>query len=232
MNVPDYLESAFQKYGSASKSCVAATVELALSATRFAEQIHQRNSTTCKNAKRAVTELVSQRIHDTSLASRLFHIDAMVKEFLKRSQNLSGIRSQGVLFAMLPVWKQAIQDNRLNEMIKDATTLSIHTAALSNSTVAATALTAISRAIISVSNALASLGSSAKRVDIQMEFTGRLMDILKQGVGNLVDADLAEESANLQAFQIKQQLGVQALAIANAGPQSILNLFAAQPLRL
>ena len=69
-------------------------------------------------------------------------------------------------------------------------------------------------------------GGFVKRVDIQAEFTGKLQDILKQGVGNLVDADLAEESANLQAFQIKQQLGVQALAIANAGPQSILALFA------
>ena len=47
----------------------------------------------------------------------------------------------------------------------------------------------------------------------------------KEDLGNLVDADLAEESAKLQALQIKQQLGVQALAIANAGPQSILALF-------
>ncbi len=107
----------------------------------------------------------------------------------------------------------------------DATTLAIHTAALTDATVAATALTAISKAIVSVSNALAALGSSAKRVDIQTAFTGKLMDILKQGVGNLVDADLAQESATLQALQIKQQLGVQALAIANAGPQSILALF-------
>ena len=57
------------------------------------------------------------------------------------------------------------------------------------------------------------------------DFTGKLQDILKQGVGNLVDADLAMESAALQALQIKQQLGVQALAIANAGPQSVLALF-------
>ena len=103
--------------------------------------------------------------------------------------------------------------------------LSITAADLGNSTKAATALTAVSQAIISVSNSLASLGSSAKRVDIQTEFTSKLMDILKQGVGNLVDADLAAESANLQSLQIKQQLGVQALAIANAGPQSILALF-------
>ncbi len=107
----------------------------------------------------------------------------------------------------------------------DATSLSLHTASLSNATVAATALTAISQAIIDVSNALASLGAGAKRVDIQADFTGKLMDILKQGVGNLVDADLSQESANLQAFQIKQQLGVQALSIANSGPQAIMQLF-------
>ncbi len=107
----------------------------------------------------------------------------------------------------------------------DATTLAIHSAGLSDATVAATALTAINSAIVRVSNALASLGSGAKRVDIQAEFTQKLMDIVKQGVGHLVDADLASESANLQAFQIKQQLGVQALAIANSGPQAILALF-------
>ena len=107
----------------------------------------------------------------------------------------------------------------------DATTLAIQTNLLSNASNAAIARTAIDAAITTVSNALASLGSAAKRVDIQAEFTGKLMDILKQGVGNLVDADLAEDRANLQAFQIKQQLGVQALAIANAGPTSILALF-------
>jgi flagellin len=107
----------------------------------------------------------------------------------------------------------------------DTTTLGILTVSLSSATTAATALTAVSQAIIDVSNALASLGSGAKRIDIQADFTGKLIDILKQGVGNLVDADLAQESANLQAFQIKQQLGVQALAIANAGPQAILSLF-------
>ena len=107
----------------------------------------------------------------------------------------------------------------------DTTTLGILTVSLSDATVAATALAAINTAIINVSNALASLGSGAKRVEIQGDFTGKLIDILKQGVGNLVDADLSQESANLQAFQIKQQLGVQALAIANQGPQAILQLF-------
>ena len=107
----------------------------------------------------------------------------------------------------------------------DATTLAIHTGSLNDATVAATALSALNSAIVTVSNALAALGASSKRVEIQRDFVGKLMDVLKQGVGNLVDADLAAESASLQALQIKQQLGVQALSIANQNPQSILSLF-------
>ena len=107
----------------------------------------------------------------------------------------------------------------------DATSLGIQSAGLTTSASAATALTQIETAIRSVSDKLAALGSVAKRIEIQGEFTTKLQDILKVGVGSLVDADLAEESAQLQALQIKQQLGVQALSIANAGPQSILSLF-------
>ena len=107
----------------------------------------------------------------------------------------------------------------------DSATLAISASDLTTSASAATALTAIDAAITSVSDKLAALGSSAKRIEVQSEFTAQLVDILKEGVGNLVDANLAEESARLQALQIKQQLGVQALSIANASPQSILALF-------
>ena len=107
----------------------------------------------------------------------------------------------------------------------DTTTLVIQSATLATAANAQTALTVINAAIISVSNALAIMGASSKRVDIQNEFVQKLTDVLKLGVGNLVDAYLAEESATLQALQIKQQLGVQALSIANQNPQSILALF-------
>ena len=104
----------------------------------------------------------------------------------------------------------------------DATTLSINASVLNTSAGAATALTAIDAAISSVSDKLAALGSVSKRIEVQSEFTTKLTDILKAGVGTMVDADLAEESAKLQSLQIKQQLGVQALSIANSGPQTIL----------
>ena len=107
----------------------------------------------------------------------------------------------------------------------DSTTLGISTSSLTSSANAASALTAIDSAISSVSDKLASLGSVSKRIEVQASFTTKLTDILKSGVGTLVDADLAEESAKLQSLQIKQQLGVQALSIANQSPQTILSLF-------
>ena len=113
----------------------------------------------------------------------------------------------------------------VSAQVMDTATLAISASDLTTSASAQTALTAIDSAIISVSDKLAALGSSAKRIEVQANFTAQLVDILKEGVGNLVDANLAEESARLQALQIKQQLGVQALSIANASPQSVLALF-------
>ncbi|WP_109259903.1 flagellin [Hyphobacterium indicum] len=82
----------------------------------------------------------------------------------------------------------------------------------------------IQASLDNVNQALANMGSDAKKMEAHRGFVGKLMDALTQGVGNLVDADLAKESARLQALQVKQQLGVQALSIANSQPQIILNL--------
>lgn len=74
-------------------------------------------------------------------------------------------------------------------------------------------------------NAAASLGSAEKRIDIQADFVSKLVDSFKAGIGTLVDADMEEASARLQALQVQQQLGVQALSIANQSPQTLLSLF-------
>lgn len=107
----------------------------------------------------------------------------------------------------------------------DLTSLGINLTTLQTSAGASAALSSINSAIVVTSDKLAALGASSKRLEVQAEFTVKLVDILTDGVGNLVDADMAEESAKLQALQVKQQLGVQALSIANATPQIILSLF-------
>lgn len=76
-----------------------------------------------------------------------------------------------------------------------------------------------------VNSALGQIGSQAKQIENHNIFVSKLSDTLETGVGNLVDADMAKESAKLQALQVQQQLGAQALAIANQAPQIILSLF-------
>ena len=107
----------------------------------------------------------------------------------------------------------------------DTTTLGINTASLATSSAAASALTAIGTAISVAAAKLAALGSSAKGLEIQSQFTTTLINVVEEGIGNLVDANLAEESAQLQALQVQQQLAVQSLAIANSAPSLIMRLF-------
>jgi flagellin len=99
------------------------------------------------------------------------------------------------------------------------------TTTIGTSTQATAALGLVNASIDNVSSALARLGTKAKALETHRNFVGKLTDALESGVGNLVDADLAKESAKLQSLQTKQQLGVQALGIANQSPQILLSLF-------
>jgi flagellin len=99
------------------------------------------------------------------------------------------------------------------------------TSSISTASAAATMLTTVQTSIDNVSSALAKLGTGSKSLQSHLTFIGKLQDTIDAGVGNLVDADLAKESARLQALQTKQQLGIQALSIANASTSSLLGLF-------
>jgi flagellin len=90
---------------------------------------------------------------------------------------------------------------------------------------ATAALNQVNSSITAVNNALSELGSQANQVTNHLSFVGQLSDSLNTGIGNLVDADMAVESARLQALQVAQQLSVQAVQVANSTPQTILSLF-------
>jgi len=96
---------------------------------------------------------------------------------------------------------------------------------INTTTTAVAALAAVNASITNVNNALAKLGASANALQTQITFTGDLQDTIDTGVGNLVNANLAKESATLTALQTKQSLGIQALSIANSSSQSLLSLF-------
>lgn len=88
-----------------------------------------------------------------------------------------------------------------------------------------TALETVETALSALSDGAAKLGAAKSRIDLQKDFVSKLGDAIDRGVGQMVDADMNEESARLSALQVQQQLGVQALSIANSNSQNILSLF-------
>jgi len=99
------------------------------------------------------------------------------------------------------------------------------TATISTQAKASALIATLQTSLTNVNGALAKLSAGAAKFSIQATFTQKLSDTLTAGIGNLVDANMAQESATLQSLQVKQQLGIQALSIANQSPQSILSLF-------
>ena len=99
------------------------------------------------------------------------------------------------------------------------------TATVSTQAKASALVATIQTSLTNVNAALAKLSSGAAKFSIQATFAQKLSDTLTAGIGNLVDANMASESARLQSLQVRQQLGIQALSIANQAPQTILSLF-------
>ncbi|MGP1275429.1 MAG: flagellin [Caulobacterales bacterium] len=99
------------------------------------------------------------------------------------------------------------------------------TASFGTATEASDIASQIATSLENVNSSLARLGTMSKALEIHQTFVTKLSDALESGIGNLVDADMAKESAKLQSLQVKQQLGIQALSIANSAPQSVLSFF-------
>ena len=118
-------------------------------------------------------------------------------------------------------------DGAVNSVITDTggTTYDIGFAAAVDPTPTAATAAAVQTTIESFTASLATIGTQSKSLERQTTFNSKIQDAVEAGIGNLVDADLAKESARLTALQTKQQLGVQALSIANSSSQILLGLF-------
>jgi len=126
----------------------------------------------------------------------------------------------------------AAGDRLLDQTATGATVFSVSTldiSALTNNTADTTTLEAyikaVDGALMKMTTAASDLGAAKKRIDLQSSFVTSMMDAIDPGIGQLVDADMNKESTRLQALQVQQQLGIQALSIANSNSQSILSLF-------
>ncbi|MBU1386015.1 MAG: flagellin [Alphaproteobacteria bacterium] len=151
---------------------------------------------------------------DNATFNGLNLLDGTLTGGFKALANTSGDATTGVI---------TINDE---DMSLSGTIVTLGAAAKIDTASAATAaLGAVDTSIDNVSAALARLGTGSKSLGTHLNFVGKLQDTLESGIGNLVDADLAKESARLQALQTKQQLGVQALSIANSSTSMLLGLF-------
>ncbi|MCA6245112.1 MAG: flagellin [Phenylobacterium sp.] len=99
------------------------------------------------------------------------------------------------------------------------------TTTIGTTATASAALTLVNQSIRNVALALANIGTGSKALLNHTNFINKLQDAIDAGVGNIIDADMAKEASKLQSVQAKQQLGFQALAIANQGPSNLLGLF-------
>ncbi len=121
--------------------------------------------------------------------------------------------------------KEEVDAIILDTKFDDVDALDELTVTLTEDVAAGAAVTEIDAALTAVTTFMQGLGTTSKSLERQVTFNSKLQDALEAGVGNLVDADLAKESARLTALQTKQQLGVQALSIANQSSSILLGLF-------
>ena len=132
----------------------------------------------------------------------------------------------GVTASKIGVTAINLKTDALTGFAADGTTaITLDNLAFGTDAEVADSLSAIEGMINQSTTAAASFGSVQSRISMQNDFVGKLSDALTSGIGSLVDANMEEASARLQALQVQQQLATQSLSIANQAPQSILSLF-------
>ncbi|MBM3569415.1 MAG: flagellin, partial [Alphaproteobacteria bacterium] len=200
-----------------------ATVNTAIKAGEAISDLLIEVKAKCVQANQAGLDQDSRVALNNDFTSLLVQIDRIVASASFNGKNLidapstsmtvlSTVEGSSITVSAVPLSAAALQ-------------YGVPNCDLLSSANAVIALSVTNSAIVLASSRLAALGSAAKSLRLQNEFVSKNIDILREGIGNIVDADLPKESATIQSLQIKQQLGTQALAIANSRPQSLLGLF-------
>jgi flagellin len=160
----------------------------------------------------------SRSTYQADLNSMVTEVNAYLKQASYNGRNLLGSGGTDmVVVSNIDGSSVSVRDNNVAD-------LSFAGNVTSNS-VAQVAITALNTFKGNLDTALANLGSDVTRITAQTEFVKQTEETVRIGLGALVDADLAKESATLTSLQVRQQLGVQAIGIANSAPQTLLGLF-------
>jgi flagellin len=200
----------------------ASTLDVAISAGEQISDLLTQLQTTALNA----TDQSLTTTNRQSLASQYTSLLNQITETVNQA-NFNGANLINSAAPNLLAIASADGNTRLTVDAQSLTIagLGLTLTTLGTASLASTALAAVTAAGNTADNRLAELGTSSNAVNTALNFTSHLSDALTTGVGNLVDADVAAESATLQALQTKQQLGVQALSIANSSSSVLLSLF-------
>jgi len=201
------------------------SIDVALSAGQSISDLLIQLKTTALSASDSSLDTASRQALNANFTALRDQITTIVKNAQFNGFNLvDGSTAQITVLASADGTRRLTTSAQNLSLSGSIVTLK-STATISTQSKASALVATIATSLTNVNSALAKLSSGAAKFSIQGTFAQKLSDTLTQGIGNLVDANMAQESAQLQALQVRQQLGIQALSIANQSPQSILSLF-------
>jgi flagellin len=201
------------------------TIDVALSAGQSISDLLIQLKQQALSASDTSLDTASRQALNASFQALLGQITTIVKGASFNGANLVNGSTNQITALASADGTRRITTSAQNLSLSGSIVTLKSTASISTQTKASSLVSAIQSSLTNVNAALAKLSAGAAKFSIQATFAQKLSDTLTQGIGNLVDANLAQESAQLQSLQVKQQLGVQALSIANQAPQTILSLF-------
>ena len=201
------------------------TVDVALSAGQSISDLLNELKSKALAASDASLDTASRAALNADFTALRDQITAIVQNANFNGTNLVDGSVPGINALASADGTKRITVNAVTLSLSGSVVTITSTATISTQAQASAMISTVNSSIQNVNAALAKLASGEKKFTIQNDFVSKLVDALNTGIGNLVDADMAVESAKLQSLQVKQQLGVQALSIANSQPQIILSLF-------
>ena len=201
------------------------SIDVALSAGQSISDLLIQLKTKALSAADPSIDTASRQALNADFTALRDQITSIVKNAVFNGSNLVDGSTQQISALASADGTRRISTAAQNLNLSGSIVTIASTATISTQAKASALIATIQASLSNVDSSLAKLSAGAKKFSIQANFTQTLSDTLTTGIGNLVDANMAQESATLQSLQVKQQLGVQALSIANQAPQAILSLF-------
>jgi flagellin len=201
------------------------SIDVALSAGQSISDLLIQLKTAALSASDASLDTASRQALNANFSALLGQITTIVKNATFNGSNLVNGSTNQITALASSDGSRRITTQAQNMSLSGSIVTIKSTATISTQSKASALVSTIQTSLTNVNAALAKLSAGAAKFSIQGTFAQKLSDTLTQGIGNLVDANMAQESAQLQSLQVKQQLGIQALSIANQAPQTILSLF-------